>query len=235
MMAFDLDGTLTQHRSRLESKNRLLLDRLGKRYHLLMMGAGQCRRIYEQMNRYPVDIVGNYGMQYCRYSREAGDLVLVRDEKTACDKASVTERITRLRRQYGYEAFTGNGVEFHESGCVTFPLLGTEANIEDKLAFDPARAKRRGMHAGVCALFPEYTVFVGGSSSFDMAPKPYDKYYALDRYCAETGLKHTEVCYVGDDYGPGGNDEAVYRSDFRFIRVDDYRALETCLAEITNS
>ena len=28
--------------------------------------------------------------------------------------------------------------------------------------------------------------------------------------------------YVGGDYGPGGNDEAVYRSDFRFIRVDDY-------------
>ena len=70
--------------------------------------------------------------------------------------------------------------------------------------------------------FPDYTVFIGGSSSFDLAPFPYNKYYALDRYCAEYGYDHSEIVYVGDDYGPGGNDEAVYRSDFRFVCVGDY-------------
>jgi hypothetical protein len=29
--------------------------------------------------------------------------------------------------------------------------------------------------------------------------------------------------YIGDDYGLGGNDEAVYRSDFSFLTIDDYR------------
>jgi hypothetical protein len=29
---------------------------------------------------------------------------------------------------------------------------------------------------------------------------------------------------VGDDYGLGGNDEAVYLSDFPFLTVDDYRS-----------
>ena len=65
-------------------------------------------------------------------------------------------------------------------------------------------------------------MFIGGSSSFDFAPFPYNKYYALDKYCAEYGYSHDEVVYVGDDYGPGGNDEAVYLSDFTFVRVDDY-------------
>ena len=78
-------------------------------------------------------------------------------------------------------------------------------------------------YADVAAAFPEYTVFVGGSSSFDMAPKPYDKYYALDRYCAEAGIAHGEALFVGDDYGVGGNDESVYRSDFGFLPIDDYR------------
>ena len=55
-----------------------------------------------------------------------------------------------------------------------------------------------------------------------MAPKPYDKYYALDRYCKENGLKHSEVIYIGDDYGLGGNDEAVYKSDFNYITIDNY-------------
>ena len=56
-----------------------------------------------------------------------------------------------------------------------------------------------------------------------MAPKPYNKYYALDLYCKENGISHDEVVYIGDDYGIGGNDESVYLSDFRYICIDNYR------------
>ena len=55
-----------------------------------------------------------------------------------------------------------------------------------------------------------------------MAPKPYNKYYALDLYCKENGLEHSEVVYIGDDYGLGGNDESVYKSDFPYITIDNY-------------
>lgn len=47
------------------------------------------------------------------------------------------------------------------------------------IAFDPDRAKRRAIYEDIKQVFSEYTVFVGGSSSFDMAPAPYDKAYAL--------------------------------------------------------
>ena len=113
-------------------------------------------------------------------------------------------------------------MEFHPSGCVTFPVLGTKAKQEDKLAFDPDRSKRRKIYAEVVDTFSDYRVFVGGSSSFDMAPKPYDKYYALDLYCRENGFSHEEVVYIGDDYGLGGNDESVYKSDFPYITIDNY-------------
>ena len=56
-----------------------------------------------------------------------------------------------------------------------------------------------------------------------MAPKPFNKYYALDKYCAEKGISHSETVYAGDDYGPGGNDESVFLSDFNFVKIDDYR------------
>ena len=73
-------------------------------------------------------------------------------------------------------------------------------------------AKRRAIYADVKEMFSDYTVFVGGSSSFDMTPKPFNKYYALDLYCKENGLEHSEVVYIGDDYGLGGNDESVYKT-----------------------
>lgn len=232
LMAFDLDGTLTQHKQPLQGENLETMRRLAQKYILVMVGAGQTMRIFNQMGQFPLDIIGNYGMQYARYDKETGSLVTVEDACIPCDKVSVDARITALREKYGYTEFKGDNVEFHPSGCVTFPILGTKADIADKLAFDPDRSKRRKIYEEVKAAFPEFTVFVGGSSSFDMAPAPYDKYYALSKYCEEKGIAHDEAVFVGDDYGPGGNDESVYKSDIPFICVDDYRDFPRLVKEL---
>jgi len=226
LVAFDLDGTLTQHKSKLSAEHRALLDRLAASYRLLMVGAGTCRRIFEQMEHYPIDIIGNYGMQYAIYNPESKDIALVRDAALPINREKIDRTVTKLREKYGFTAYAGENVEYHPSGCVTFPILGTKAVLPDKLAFDPTRERRRAIFADVKAHFPEYTVFIGGTSSFDMAPAPFDKAYALSVYCEEHGLRHDEVVYVGDDYGEGGNDAAVYHSDFYFIEIDDYRTLE---------
>ena len=64
-----------------------------------------------------------------------------------------------------------------------------------------------------------------------MAPKPFDKYYALDLYLREKGISHAEAVFVGDDYGLGGNDESVYKSDIKFVTIDDYRAFPQIMEE----
>lgn len=232
LVAFDMDGTITQHKTHLEDENRAVLDELGKKYKLIMVGAGQCRRIFNQMDGYPIDIIGNYGMQYCTYNPETQDLDVVFDMQEPCDRESVEARVTTLRKKFGLTDFTGDNVEYHVSGCVTFPILGTKADIKDKLAYDPDRKKRSVFYPEVKEAFSDYTAFIGGSSSFDMAPFPYNKYYALDKYCRDNGLEHSQVIYVGDDYGPGGNDESVYKSDIRFICVDDYRKLRESVNEL---
>ena len=223
VVAFDLDGTLTQHKTPLDAANRAALEALGRRYRLLMVGAGQVMRIFNQMEGFPIDIIGNYGLQFGRYNEAEKRMDIVRDLQLPCDRGDVARRIEALRVKYGFTEYAGDSVEFHPSGCVTFPLLGTRAKQDDKLAFDPSREKRRRIYDDVAHVFSDYVVFIGGSSSFDFAPKPYDKRHALDLYCREFGLSHDELAYCGDDYGQGGNDEAVYKSDFPFICIDDYR------------
>lgn len=223
VIAMDLDGTLTQHKQSLTPENRSTLEALAKKYHLLMVGAGQVMRIFNQLGRFPIDIIGNYGLQYGIYNAATGQMEIQRDLTLPCDHEFVDRRVTMIRRKYGMTEIQGENVEFHPSGCVTFPCLGTKAKQEDKLAYDPDRSKRRAIYDEVRELFSEYTVFVGGSSSFDMAPAPYNKYYALDEFCKENGLTHENVVFIGDDYGPGGNDESVYLSDFPYLTIDDYR------------
>lgn len=229
VFAFDLDGTLTQHKTPLDEKNRKILERLNTKYTLIMVGAGNCQRIHDQLGGFPMDVIGNYGMQYAKYAD--GALTLVRNDTVPCEnKSLIEEKVKLIREKYGFTEFAGENVEYHSSGCLTFPLLGTKANQADKLAFDPDRKKRRAFYSEVCQVFSDYNVFVGGSSSFDMAPKPFNKYYALDLWCREKGYAHDEVAFVGDDYGIGGNDESVYRSDFQFVCIDDYTRLGEVLA-----
>lgn len=232
LIAMDLDGTLTQHKSPLNKENRKMLNMLSEKYKLLMVGAGQVRRIFNQLEGFPVDIIGNYGLQYGEYQDEIKDIKILRDLVFECKRDEIEEKVTMLRHKYGYTKYSGDNVEYHPSGCVTFPVLGTKAESEQKLAFDPDRSKRRKIYDEVCRCFSEYCVFVGGSSSFDMAPKPYNKYYALDLYCKERGYDHSEVVYIGDDYGTGGNDESVYKSDFNYLKIDNYLDFPKVVAEL---
>ncbi len=222
LIAFDLDGTLTQHKTPLCTANRQTLDRLKEKYQLVMMCAGQVMRVFNQMEGYPIDIIGNYGLQWGKYNYQTKTQDIIKDLKFSCDKQKVAKKVDFLRQKYGFTEFCGESVEYHPSGCITFAILGTNAKIEDKLAFDPDRKKRRAFYNEVVDIFSDYCVFVGGSSSFDMAPKPYNKYHALQEYCKQNGFSMQEVVFVGDDYGLGGNDECVYKSDVKFICVDNY-------------
>ena len=117
----------------------------------------------------------------------------------------------------------GKSLEFHESGMVTFPLLGTEADLSEKIAFDPDRRKRHVIYPEVVSIFHSYSVFVGGSSSFDITPQKYNKYDAMVKYGKENGYSVDEMLYVGDDFGDGGGDSHIRLGGMDYFEIDDYR------------
>lgn len=228
----DLDGTLTQHRQPLPKKNIDALKELSKKYKLIMVGAGQTERIFNQMEKFPIDIIGNYGMQYGVYNKKTGAIDLVFNKAVDVDKKQIEERVNYLRNKYGYTEFKGDSVEFHPSGCITFPILGTKADKDDKIAFDPDRKKRRKIYHKVCEIFSDYEVFVGGSSSFDMSPKGVNKYFALKDFAETNGYSEDEILFIGDDYGFGGNDEPVYLSNIPFLEIDNFETFSDKIKDL---
>ena len=122
-------------------------------------------------------------------------------------------------------------MEFHASGMVTFPMLGTKADIADKLAFDPTRAKRKVLYPEVLEIFKDFTVYIGGSSSFDFSAKRYNKYDAIMTYAKENGYEKDEILYVGDDFGDGGGDSHVRLGGMDYVNVTDYRDLEELMSK----
>lgn len=228
LICMDLDGTLTQHRSPLGEKNKAVLDALGKKYKLLMVGAGNVPRIYGQMNEYPIDILGNYGMQEGKIID--GKMVIVRQDTQEVDKDFFLEKTNYLRKKYGYTEYAGDPIEFHASGMVTFPFLGTKADVNDKIAFDPDRSKRKVLYPETLEIFKDFTVYIGGSSSFDFSAKKYNKYDAIMTYAKENGYEPDEILYIGDDFGDGGGDSHVRLGGLDYINITDYEQFGEAMA-----
>jgi hydroxymethylpyrimidine pyrophosphatase-like HAD family hydrolase len=228
LLCFDLDGTLTQHKSHMPDENKKLLQELTEKYKVIMVGAGNAPRIYNQMEQFPVDIIANYGMQESAIID--GEFKIIREDTAFPDKDYFNRTCQYLRQKYGYTEYAGAHLEFHASGMVTFCLLGSGAKIEDKVVFDPDRSKRRILYDEVCSLFPDYVVYIGGSSSFDFAPKQYNKYDSIMKYAAEHGYALEEILFVGDDFGDGGGDSHVRIKGMDYVQVDDYRKLPEILS-----
>ena len=137
VIAMDLDGTLTQHKQHMTPENRAALEALAKKYKLVMAGAGQVMRIFNQLEQFPIDIIGNYGLQFgtphcpvkpatLRAVNSNGETVPLRaliphqlkhawidhfETKTAEEYMQKARRGFPLSQQYG-EEFLRNAVRF---------------------------------------------------------------------------------------------------------------------------
>lgn len=220
-VAMDLDATLCQHRSPIPEENLAALKSLDAKYKCVMVGAGNAPRIHKQMGGYPIDIVGNYGMQIAEGAD--GEFRIVKAVTNEVDRAFFREKTDMLRAKYGYAEYEGEPLEFHASGMVTFGLLGTSPSAEHKVAFDPDRKKRRAMYKEVCEIFKDYSVYIGGSTSFDFAGKEYNKYDATLAWAKDHGYTKDEIVFIGDDFADGGGDSHVRLGNMDRIVIADYR------------
>ena len=122
LIAFDLDGTLTQHRTPIGPECEEILLALKEKYKLLMVGAGACRRIFEQMKHFPIDIVGNYGMQTALYNYETKDIDVKNEPILEADKELCEQKVTFLRQKHGFCEFRGKMWNITPRDVLPFPF-----------------------------------------------------------------------------------------------------------------
>ena len=102
--------------------------------------------------------------------------------------------------------------------------LGERINI-DELALEHSgdwRDPRSQIYAGREAVARIRSCIENGRSFHLETTLPGASIIRHINLAKEHGFKHDEVVFVGDDYGLGGNDESVYKSDFNFLTIDNY-------------
>lgn len=230
IFAFDLDGTLTQHKSKIDNKNLLALRQLQHNHVVVIVGAGSCERISKQIYGINLQILGQYGLEFAELD-DKDNLSYIFKHQIPVDRKNVEKKIEFLRKMMGFDYFDGDGVEFHESGVITFPILGTRADLANKIKFDPDRKIRRKLLPKIKEFFSESNVFIGGSSSYDIVPKNFNKYIAIKNFLKNNSFCENDLVYFGDDYGEGGNDEDVYKSNIDFVEINSYEEVSEKIKE----
>ncbi|KKT96713.1 MAG: HAD-superfamily hydrolase, subfamily IIB [Parcubacteria group bacterium GW2011_GWA2_45_15] len=216
LIAFDIDGTLTQSKLPLDVEMAGLLCRLMEKYKVaIISGAsyGQfqwqildplaCRpEIMKNLYLLPVD-----GTVFC-YGRDGwqcqNDAPLSPEERKRIQAAfgNIFEEsgFVKPDKIYG-ELVEDRGAQFN------FSALGQEAPIVLKEKWDPDNKKRKRMVEILKRTLPDFSIRIGGTTSIEVTKAGIDKAYGLSRLIEKTSIPKERILYIGDKLFKGGNDE----------------------------
>jgi HAD superfamily hydrolase (TIGR01484 family) len=225
LIAFDLDGTLADSKQPIDKKTARFLTSLANDYEIAIITGGTMEQIQTQvLNRLPNWVQDKMHLMPCsgaEYFRS--EEMLYRNFIAKKQRAVIIPMVTGLLKQMGYWIDNPAGDIIEDRGSqITISALGQKAKLKDKEDWDPYGTKRRQIRDAVKAMFPEYSVRVGGLTSVDISINNINKEYAINELLEWNQLEPSEVLYIGDKFRPGENDYPVLFAGVTCLRVTSY-------------
>ncbi|HVX07826.1 HAD-IIB family hydrolase [Humibacter sp.] len=219
LVAFDLDDTLAASKSPVQPAMAERLIALLGLAPVCIISGGQFGQFSKQVVDKLTDaspaalarlhLMPTCGTQYYRFVDGAWTQVyaqnLTADEKTRALAAVESE----ARRLGFWEARTWGPILEDRGSQITFSALGQSAPVDIKAAWDPTGEKKNTLRAAVQDLLPDLEVRSGGSTSVDITRRGIDKAYGIARLSELTGIRLTDMLFIGDRLDPEGNDYPV--------------------------
>lgn len=244
LIVFDLDGTLAESKSAIDSEMAALLSALLAIVKVAVISGGDWPQFEQQLlQNLPqgqrlnnLSLLPTCGTKFYRYS---GTWTKIYSEDfTAQEKDKIMRSLTQALKTSGLQAAKSWGEPIEDRGSqITFSALGQQAPIEEKKRWDPDFSKRQAIKALLDQLIPEFSVQLGGTTSVDITKPGIDKAYGIRKLMDVFDVAMDEMIFVGDALFPGGNDYPVKQAGVLSIRVRDpnetkrvIEAIVACLA-----
>ncbi|KAM8930951.1 phosphomannomutase 1 [Pelodytes ibericus] len=213
---FDVDGTLTPARQKVDPQVDTFLQELRQRAKIGVVGGSDYTKIAEQLGdgdevvqKFDYVFAENGTVQYKNgqlLSRQAiqnhlGE-ELLQDLINFCLKYIALLKLPKKR---------GTFIEFR-NGMLNISPIGRSCTHEERIEFSELDKKERIKEKFVAALQEEFAgkglkFTRGGMISFDIFPEGWDKRYCLDALAEE---KFSSIHFFGNETSPGGNDYEIY-------------------------
>jgi len=230
IVLFDMDGTLTPARKRMDRSVLSALKKLhAHSYEIgIVTGSGmeyikeQCAIMFEDFNfnHEQLHYFPHNGTKYMRHESSLEKVIYnmsmeqeLGEEKYRAIIYRLIENQLRIKRKvYGkYIPLTGNFIDCRGS-MINWCPIGRNASHEDRAAWKKLDIKHNIRESLLDAYFraPIYEnveVKLGGSTSFDIYPAGWDKSLVLRSFNQED-----DIWFIGDKCSHHGNDKEIYEA-----------------------
>jgi phosphomannomutase len=206
LFLFDVDGTLTPSRGRINSEFAEQFLQLCSRETVCTVTGSDLVKTVEQLGN---SIVRSLCRSYnCVGSviYRGSDLELLLEPKPFALSEQLAEYLRTCVKLSEFPIRTGQHIE-HRQGMINFSIVGRGADAEQRAQYaewDRATGERHRLAEAINTLFPEVVAHVGGETGLDIVPQGVDKSQILQHLPGAYSLD--QIVFFGDAVYPGGND-----------------------------
>ena len=228
LIVFDLDGTLAESKSSLDTEMATLLNALLGIVKVAVISGGNWPQFEKQLlsnlshdeKLKNLSLLPNCGTKFYKY--ESDWEILYSEDFTDEEKGKIVSSLHQAIGQSDFKIERTWGQQIEDRGSqITFSALGQQAPIEEKKKWDPDFTKRKNMKVLLDKLIPEFSVRLGGTTSVDVTKPGIDRAYGIRKLRDTLGIAIDEMIFVGDALFPGGNDYPAKEAGALSIQVRD--------------
>jgi len=213
---FDVDGTLTPSRSKMDSAFQAWFLGFQSTHDTYLVTGSDYDKTVEQVGW---QIIASAKMLFncCGNEvRKGTDLIYQAEWKPEMDLLAELES---LLTQSKFKLRTGNHVELR-TGSINFSVIGRNCDREQRqqyIDYDLKSGERESLAIRLAATFPELEFAVAGETGMDIYPQGKNKSQIL------VWFEERPVMFFGDKTQPGGNDHQLALSVDLTHSVEDWQ------------
>ena len=228
VIAFDLDGTLTESKQALDQEMSQLICALLEKKKVAVISGGSFLLFQEQFlshlkcqkNLLNLVLLPTSGSSFYKYVKGKWKLVYqhVLSQK---DKKQIKAVFPKVFEDIGYKIpkkLYGPIIEDRETQ-ITFSALGQKASLPKKKEWNKKHDRRQEIKKVLRRYLPQFEIRIGGLTSIDITKKGIDKAYAIKQIMKILKIDKKDIIFVGDALFPGGNDYAVKKTKVDTVSV----------------
>jgi len=245
VIIFDLDGTLTISKSKMDSEMTGLVGDLLKEKMVAIISGGHFGQFEKQFlvaAPYSADLLAKLFLfptnSTAFYKSQDGLWQKVYEEALSeLEKKEIMEAFKKVFTEMNYQRpETMYGIDLEDRITqVSFSPLGQQAPPEKKeewrTAHDPLRLQMRDL---LSQHLPNFEVRTGGITTIDVTRKGIDKAYGIKKIEEELHIPKTDMLFVGDAIYPGGNDYAAVEVGIDYVKVSGPEDVKTLIRALIN-
>ncbi|MEO8795368.1 MAG: HAD-IIB family hydrolase [Daejeonella sp.] len=241
LIIFDLDGTLAQSKTAIDTEMGTHLSRLLNTARVAIISGGDWPQFQKQVlnhlpSGYPTNklfILPTCGTKFYQY--KDGWKQLYAENFSDEEKTRIISELRQAIQESGIDIQKTWGEQIEDRGSqITFSALGQQAPLEEKKDWDTDFAKRKKIKVILEKSLKNFSVVMGGSTSIDITKPGIDKAYGIQKLRQILEIEISEMIFIGDALFKGGNDHPARKTGVACIQVNNpeetKRVVETIVA-----